>query len=116
VRRGEILWCDLEPRRGHEQGEVRPVIVVSADAYNETRSPLVAIVPLTRAVAKNPLHVALSGAETGLDSPSTALIDHARFVDRSRLRAEAAGRLIGSAQARVDRNLARVFGLAPGSM
>jgi mRNA interferase MazF len=115
VRRGEILWCDLEPRRGHEQGEVRPVIIVSADAYNETRSPLVAIVPLTRAVAKNPLHVALPVDETGLESPSTALIDHARFVDRSRLRPEAAGRLIGSAQARVDRNLARVFGLTPGA-
>jgi len=115
VRRGEILWCDLDPRRGHEQGEVRPVIIVSADAYNETRSPLVAIVPLTRTVAKNPLHVALGVDETGLEAPSTALIDHARFVDRSRLRPEAAGRLIRSAQARVDRNLARVFGLAPGA-
>jgi mRNA-degrading endonuclease toxin of MazEF toxin-antitoxin module len=39
VRRGEILWCDLEPRRGHEQDEVRPVLIVSADAYNESRSP-----------------------------------------------------------------------------
>jgi mRNA interferase MazF len=115
VRRGEILWCDLEPRRGHEQGEARPVIIVSADAYNETRSPLVAIVPLTRAAAKNPLHVALSVDETGLESPATALIDHARFVDRSRLRPEAAGMLVRSAQARVDRNLARVFGLAPGA-
>jgi len=115
VRRGEILWCDLEPRRGHEQGEVRPVIIVTADAYNETRSPLVAVVPLTRAVAKNPLHVALAADETGLATPSTALIDHARFVDRSRLRPESAGRLIRSAQARVDRNLARVFGLVPGA-
>jgi len=115
VRRGEILWCDLEPRRGHEQGEVRPVIIVSADAYNETRSPLVAVVPLTRAEAKNPLHVALAVDETGLATPSTALIDHARFVDRSLLRPEAAGRLIRSAQARVDRNLARLFGLVPGA-
>jgi mRNA interferase MazF len=115
VRRGEILWCDLEPRRGHEQGEVRPVIIVSADAYNDTRSPLLAIVPLTRAVAKNPLHVALSVDETGLEAPSTALIDYARFVDRSRLRLQPAGMLIRSAQARVDRNLARVFGLPPGA-
>lgn len=112
MRRGEILWCDLDRRQEHEQGEVRLVIVVSADAYNETRSPLVGIVPLTRAVSKNPLHVALSVAETGLASPSTALVDHARFVDRSRVRAEAAGRLTHVAQARVDQNLARVFGLA----
>jgi mRNA interferase MazF len=112
MKRGEILWCDLEPRRGHEQGEVRPVIIVSADAYNESRSPLVAIVPLTRSLAKNPLHVALAMDETGLDSVSTALIDHARFIDRSRLRAEAVGHLSSGAQARLDRNLARVFGLA----
>ena len=112
MRRGEILWCDLEPRRGHEQGNLRPVVIVSVDAYNETRSPLVAIVPLTRALAKNPLHVALSTDETGLESASTALIDQARFIDRSRLRREPAGTLTGSAQARVDRNLARVLGLA----
>ena len=111
MRRGEILWCDLEPRRGHEQGEVRPVVIVSDDAYNESRSPLVGIVPLTRAAAKNPLHVAIAVEESGLDSESTALIDHARFIDRSRLRAKAAGKLTRSAQSRVDRNLARVFGL-----
>jgi len=75
----------------------------------------VAIVPLTPAATRNPLHVALSVGETGLEPPSTALIDHARFIDRSRLRPEAAGRLIRSAQTRVDRNLARVFGLAPGA-
>ena len=100
MRRGEILWCDLEPRRGHEQGEVRPVIIVSDDAYNESHSPLIGIVPLTRAVE-----------DSGLDSDSTALIEHARFIDRSRLRAKAAGKLTRSAQSRVDRNLARVFGL-----
>ncbi len=98
--RGEILWCDLEPQRGREQGEVRLAIIMSADAYNETRSPLVGIVPLTGAMAKNPSHVALSEDETGLESPSAAFVDHARFIDRSRLRAEAAGRLTGGGQAR----------------
>jgi mRNA-degrading endonuclease toxin of MazEF toxin-antitoxin module len=75
----------------------------------------VAIVPLTRAIAKNPLHVALAIDETGLEAPSTAVIDHARFVDRSRLPPQAAGKLIPGAQTRVDRNLALVFGLAHGA-
>jgi len=97
-----------------QKGEVRPAIIVSADACNESRSPLVAILPLARAQVKNPLHVTLTIDETGLDAASTSLID-ARFVDRSRLRPDAAGRLIRSAQARVDRNLARVFGLSPGT-
>jgi len=64
----------VRPRaaRRHEQGEVRPVIIVSADAYNETRSPLVAIVPLTRAVAKNAVAHRAVYRRTGLESPSTA--------------------------------------------
>jgi mRNA-degrading endonuclease toxin of MazEF toxin-antitoxin module len=79
--------------------------------YNESRSPLTGIVPLTTAVAKNPVHVNLPKEETDLESDSTALVDHARFLDRTRLGAVAAGRLIPSAQSRLDRNLARVLGL-----
>ena len=36
---------------------VRPVIVVSADPYNQSRSPLAGVIPLTRALVKHPLHV-----------------------------------------------------------
>jgi mRNA interferase MazF len=111
MKRGEIYWCDLDPRRGHEQGARRPVLIVSADPYNESRSPLIGLVPLTSAVPKNPLHVLLAREETGLDSTSTALVDHARFLDRTRLSGSAAGRLSRTAQARVDRHLARVMGL-----
>lgn len=118
MKRGEIFWCDLEPRRGHEQGERRPVVIVSADPYNESQSPLVGVVPLTTAIAKNPIHVKLPKEETGLEADSTALVDHARFLDRTRLRPSAAGRLIPGAQLRLDRNLARVLGLqgATGSL
>ncbi len=111
MERGQIYWCDLEPRRGHEQGDVRPVVIVSANPYNRSRSALVAVVPLTRSGAKNPLHVSLTSKETGLESDSTALIDHARFIDRSRLRDTPAGRLTAEAQRRLDRNLARVLGV-----
>jgi mRNA interferase MazF len=113
VERGEIYWCDLEPRRGHEQGEVRPVVIISADPYNESYSPLIAVVPLTRVAAKNPIHVALSPEDTGMDSPSTALIDHARFIDRSRLRPGASGRLGISAKTRFNRNMVRLVELLP---
>jgi mRNA interferase MazF len=113
MERGQIYWCDLEPRRGHEQGDVRPVVIVSVNQYNSGRSPRIAVVPLTRSTPKNPLHVLLTPSETGLDSASTALIDHARFLDRSRLREGAAGKLTREAQQRVDRNLARVLGLPP---
>lgn len=111
MERGQIYWCDLEPRRGHERGDVRPVVVVSVNQYNNSRSPLVAVVPLTRSAPKNPLHVLLAPKETGMDSASTALIDHTRFIDRSRLREGIAGRVDSEALKRLERNLARVLGL-----
>ncbi len=111
MKRGEIYWCDLEPKRGHEQGARRPVVIISADPYNQSQSPLIGVVPLTTAVAKNPIHVKLPKEETGLETDSTALVDHARFLDRTRLSSNPSGQLIPAAQSRLDRNLARVMGL-----
>lgn len=111
MKRGEIYWCDLEPRRGHEQGARRPVVIVSADPYNQSQSPLIGIIPLTTASSKNPIHVVLPSQETGLNMLSTALVDHARFLDRARLSASPAGALSPAAQSQIDRNLARVLAL-----
>ena len=139
IVRGQIFWCGLDPVQGHEQGALRPVIIISADAYNLSRSPLVAVVPLTRTPAKNPLRLERTGRvgpaptsphlpgrsesvvrvpekfstkQTGLDAPSTALVDHARFLDRRRLQGAPIGHLQTEALSRLDHHLARVFGLA----
>lgn len=32
--RGDIVWIDFDPTKGHEQSGRRPAIVVSFDAYN----------------------------------------------------------------------------------
>ena len=111
IERGQIYWCAMDPAVGHEQGAVRPVVIVSADAYNKTQSPLAAIVPLTKAPPKTPLHIRFAAEDTGLELPSTALTDHARFLDRSRLRGSPAGRLRPSALAVLDQHLSRVLGL-----
>jgi mRNA interferase MazF len=111
MKRGEIYWCDLAPRRGHEQGARRPVVIVSADPYNESRSPLIGVVPLTTSMAKNPVHILLAVEDTGLSAPSTALVDHARFLDRTRLHSNVIGQLSLKAQLHLDLNLRRVLGL-----
>src|ERR1043165_5836659 len=111
IRRGEIYWCDLEPKRGDEQGKIRPVIVISADPYNQSKSPLAGVIPLTHAMMKHPLHVELTPAETGLRENSTALVDHLKFLDRERLSETPIGRTAPAALARIDRNLIRVLGL-----
>ena len=111
IERGQIYWCGLDPVHGHEQGKTWPVVIVSSDSYNKSRSPLTAIVPLTSAPAKNPIHLSLPPDVTGLDSASTALVDHARFVDRSRLSGEPIGRIQPAAMSLLNRQLTRVFGL-----
>jgi mRNA interferase MazF len=111
IRRGQVFLCDLEPRRGHEQGSARPVVVVSSDPYNASASPLIGIVPLTSSSAKNPLHLELGTRETGLRKISTALVDHLRFVNRERIQSKAVGELSSEALAAVDLNLRRVLAL-----
>ena len=47
IRQGDIWLVTLDPGEGHEQQGRRPVLVVSADAFNRlTRVPIV--VPITR--------------------------------------------------------------------
>jgi mRNA interferase MazF len=43
VLRGEIYWADLQPVRGHEQGGVRPVLILSHDLFNERSGTVIAM-------------------------------------------------------------------------
>lgn len=46
MERGDIYWVSLDPTAGHEQRGHRPVLVVSATAFNRlTKAPVV--VPIT---------------------------------------------------------------------
>ena len=111
IEKGQIYWCDLDPVQGHEQGATRPVVIMSSDSYNASQSPLAAVIPLTKAPVKNPIHVRFSPVETGLEGASTALSDHARFIDRTRLKGSAIGRLQPAALAVLNRQLSRALGL-----
>jgi mRNA interferase MazF len=43
ILRGEILWADLDPTRGHEQGGHRPVLVISHEVFNERSGTVIAM-------------------------------------------------------------------------
>jgi len=34
ILRGDVVWADLNPVRGHEQAGLRPVVVISEDVFN----------------------------------------------------------------------------------
>lgn len=75
----------FDPVTGHEQGGVRPALVVSVDAHNTKPNRLVALAPLTTRDRGVPLHVRVLPPEGGLDRPSFVLCDHTRFASQVRL-------------------------------
>ncbi len=43
ILRGDIVWADLNPARGHEQGGERPVVVISQDVFNARSGTVIAL-------------------------------------------------------------------------
>lgn len=72
---GDLIWIDLDPVAGHEQGGHRPAVVLSPFAYNN-KVGLLLCVPCTTKAKGYPFEVELSG---GRDS--VALADQVTCVD-----------------------------------
>jgi len=43
ILRGDVVWANLEPARGREQAGRRPVVVLSADVFNERSGTVIAM-------------------------------------------------------------------------
>lgn len=43
ILRGEIYWAALEPVKGSEQGGRRPVLIISANVFNERSGTVIAL-------------------------------------------------------------------------
>ncbi len=108
--RGEVWWGDLNPPTGHEQAGRRPVLVISADAFNRGPAGMVAIAPITSRDKGIPLHVRVDPPEGGLDVPSFVMCDQLRTISTDRLDARrgATGRLSPGLMAEVEDRV-RVF-------
>ena len=48
ILRGEIRWADLGPVRGSEQAGRRPVLVLSADVFNDRSGTVIAVAITSR--------------------------------------------------------------------
>ena len=82
--RGEVYYADLDPVTGHEQGGIRPVLVVQNDTGNY-HSPTIIVIAVTRRTfkkPKQPTHVVLDDAQ-GL-APSLFMSEVVRTIDKRR--------------------------------
>ncbi len=43
ILRGDIVWADLNPVRGHEQAGRRPIVVISDDNFNARSGTVIAM-------------------------------------------------------------------------
>lgn len=75
-RPGDIVRVDFNPVAGHEQGKVRPAVVLSHQGFNE-RTGLIVCVPCTSKIKGFPFEVPISG----LPLPTVALTHQLRTLD-----------------------------------
>lgn len=112
IERGEIYWVDLGPPSGSRPAKRRPVLVVSADAYNESRlaTVLVAVVTSNTALAAMPGNVFLPANASGLPRDSVVNVTALVTLDKTDL-SERAGTVPQALADEVARGLRRVLGL-----
>jgi mRNA interferase MazF len=85
-RRGEVWDADLDPAVGHEQGKVRPVLVVSHDRFNALRNRLCIAVAITGTIRPVPSHVTVRPPEGGLVMLSAIQCEQIKVLAYERLR------------------------------
>ena len=106
VVRGEVWWADLGPNQGSAPAWRRPVLVVSADAFNRSRIKTVTAVAITSnlRLAAAPGNVALAAASAGLDRDSVVNVSQIVTLDKTDL-TKRLGELDGLKLGQVDAGL-----------
>jgi len=84
----EIYLANLNPKKGHEVGKTRPVVVIHSQLIEGLLSTSI-ICPITTQLSSATLlrvHVSLQDASTtGLSEPSDVIVDQIRSIDNQRL-------------------------------
>lgn len=84
MRPGDVVWVELGPVSGREQGGRRPAVVVSSASHLAAATTLLTVVPATSRDRGWPNHVALTGP-VGLDGATFAMTEQVRTIARERV-------------------------------
>lgn len=111
-QRGDVFSVDFEPVRGHEQGKVRPALIIQNDIGNQY-SPTTIVAAITSGErARYDVNVEIKAPEGGLVRDSLVLLNQIRTVDKSRLD-RYWGHISEESMTRVDEALRVSLGLVP---
>lgn len=84
ILRGDIRWADLDPTLGSDQSGRRPVLILSADVFNERSGTVIAVALTSQAPrAGFPLTLALDSAK--LPKVSWVKISQIRTLSTERI-------------------------------
>jgi mRNA interferase MazF len=112
ICRGEIWWARMPPPRGSEPGFGRPVIIISADAYNHSGISTVLVASVTSNLGREtaPGNVKLNRRDSGLPRPSVANVTQLVTLDK-RMLIKKVKRLPQTTISRIDQGLRKVLSL-----
>lgn len=112
MRRGEIWWASLPEPSGSDPGSRRPLLIVSANSFNESRinTVVAAVITSTLRLADAPGNVRLPARGTGLAKPSVVNVSQIITVDKAFF-TEHVGRVPPRLLADVDEGLRLVLSI-----
>jgi mRNA interferase MazF len=90
MRRGDIVWVDLEPARGAEANKRRPAVIVSNEGANQTAQRLgrgvLTVVPVTSNTSRiHPFQVLLPADRCQLAQDAKAQAEQIRSIAAERI-------------------------------
>ena len=91
--RGDIVWVNFNPQKGHKQAGRRPALVVSPEAYNAV-SNCVIVCPITSNTSPWPWKVMLPESD---DVTGAVLVDQLKSIDAAARNLEISGQQLDDA-------------------
>ncbi|HUB25446.1 MAG TPA: type II toxin-antitoxin system PemK/MazF family toxin [Tepidisphaeraceae bacterium] len=108
--RGEIWRVDLDPVRGHEQGRVRPALIISNNIFNHGSIDLVTVVPITSKGRPIRSWLRIDPPEGGVSQARFIICDQVRTISKDRL-GKRFGTIRPATLAEVERRLRHLLDL-----
>ena len=99
IKRGDILFADLSPVVGSEQGGTRPVLVIQNNIGNAS-SPTIIVASITKSKTKAtiPTHFYIDTANGLLTEKSMVLFEQIRTIDKCRIKRYVGGLVLNEQQ------------------
>ncbi len=112
IERGGLYWADLGPAVGSAPAKRRPVLVIQAGSYNDSRlaTVLAAVITSNTVLATMPGNTFLPAAVTGLPRDSVVNVTALVTLNKTDLTARI-GTTPQSLMSEVDRGLRRILDL-----